>query len=324
MKEPIFKTLYCILLTLWASPYSLAGPHSKPTSVVKHKSAIKSVAGSGTSTTSAQPDIDDNKILALSDSYKTSGQGNKLLQHGDWVQAKSLYQQAQTMWPTNDEAIYGLAQCADHDGDLPTAIADYRTNIYSHDNHVYGTVPGDGYATNDDYRMLEFAILLSRAGQSDEAIIVYNRGIGFRNYEDGEQNAPVLFPTFGTTDAQAKYTPTLFQAMAHAALASRMDLFPDLIALSHAQQAATLVPDSPVVQFYLGLCLQDAASDIDGKPLPAATLAQDKAAAQAAFQQAAALGGGVFVAAIKANRGGWALAPSAQTQPVQASAQAAK
>ena len=241
-----------------------------------------------------------------------------LLKVGKYGPAEVTFNQALAMTLDNtgwDQQCWkGLAQAYTADGQTDKALAAYNT-LYT---------PPDGSGINsstDDVTLLEYAILLSQAGQTNKAMTVYNHAIQYRNYEDGEQNTPMLFPTFGTTDAQARYTPQLLQALAHASISTRKLYFDDAAAVSEAQQAAVLAPDNGIVQFYLGQCLSGVSRDASGTPLPAATLAQNRAAARAAFQKAAALGGGVIVAAIKQNRGAWALAPSAQTQ---ANTQAAK
>lgn len=187
-------------------------------------------------------------LTRMSSSVKFVKQGNIAADQGDWQAAKADYQQAQSLFPNYSEALYGLGQCADAEGDTAGAIRYYRRAIYSHDPNRYGTVPGDGYQTNDVERLMEYVLLLSKAGQNNEAVSVYRRAAGLLNYEDGRQNLDVLLPNFSPSGWA--YTPKRLQAMAHIAIAYRKENFNDTLALSHLQQAVTLAPDSPLPYFY--------------------------------------------------------------------------
>ena len=184
----------------------------------------------------------------MNSSAKLARQGNIAADQGKWKEAKADFQQAQELFPNYMEALYGLGRCAEAEGDTASAIQYYRTAIYSHDPGRYGTVPGDGYQTNDVGRMMEYVLLLSQVGQTTEALSVYQRAAGLLNYRDGQQYLDVLLPDF--SPGGLSYTPQRMQAMAHVAIAYGKEGFNDTIALSHLQQAVALAPDMPQPYFY--------------------------------------------------------------------------
>jgi len=212
-------------------------------------------------------------------SAKVSEAGDAAAQKGDWETAKTDYQQALFLWPDNPLALYGLAKGAENDGNTAAAIGYYRTAIYSHDPKVYGTVPGDGYRTNDVGRMMEFVLLLSQAHQDTEAQKVYKRAAYVLNYQDskftGKPFLKVLLPEFGTGPGQTAYTPQRLQAMAHVTLSILSAGFDGKAAMPEIQKAVQLYPDSPVAYYYLGERLY----------------AKSDKGAKAAYEKAAQLGG---------------------------------
>lgn len=190
-------------------------------------------------------------------SAKLSEAGDAAAQKGDWETARSKYQDALDLWPDNALALYGLAKCAESDGDKAAAIGYYRTAIYSHDPKVYGTIPGDGYRTNDAGRMMEYVLLLSQAHQDAEAQKVYKRAAYVLNYQDSKFNGgkpflKVLLPEFGTGPGQVAYTPQRLQAMAHVTLSLLSSWFDGKVAMPEIQKAIQLYPDSAVANYYLG------------------------------------------------------------------------
>lgn len=211
-------------------------------------------------------------------SAKVSEAGDAAAQKSDWETAKTDYQQALYLWPDNSLALYGLAKCAENDGDMAAAIGYYRTAIYSHDPKVYGTIPGDGYRTNDVGRMMEYVLLLSQAHQDAEAKKVYKRAAYVLNYQDskftGKPFLKVLLPEFGTGPGQIAYTPLHLQAMAHVTLSLLSAGFDGKAAMPEIQKAVQLYPDSAVAYYYLGERL----------------MAKSDKGAKAAYQKAAQLG----------------------------------
>jgi tetratricopeptide (TPR) repeat protein len=212
-------------------------------------------------------------------SAKLSEAGDVAAQKGDWQTARSKYQDALDLWSDNALALYGLAKCAENDGDTAAAIGYYRTAIYSHDPKVYGSVPGDGYRTNDVGRMMEYVLLLSQTHQDTEAQKVYKRAAYVLNYQDskftGKPFLKVLLPEFGPGPGQIAYTPQRLQAMAHVTLSILSAGFDGKAAMPEIQKAVQLYPDSPVAYYYLGERLY----------------AKSDKGAKAAYEKAAQLGG---------------------------------
>jgi len=218
-------------------------------------------------------------------SAKVSEAGDVAVQKGDWEMARSKYLDALNLWPDNALALYGLAKCAEHEGDTAAAIGYYHTAIYSHGLKVYGTVPGDGYRTNDVGRMMEYVLLLSQAHQDAEAQKVYKRAAYVLNYQDskftGKPFLKVLLPEFGPGPGQIAYTPQRLQAMAHVTLSMLSTGFDGKAAMPEIQKALLLYPASAVVNYYLGDCL----------------LSKGGKGARAAYEKAAQLSDGAVGAA---------------------------
>ena len=230
--------------------------HSAKHSAVKHILAAHSnpsKAGQGAGVPNRTPE----EMLELSDTLKSyddsialAKQGDAAAAQGHWKAARDYYQQALDLWPEDDLALYGLGQCAAAAGDTVSAIGYYRRVIYTDDSSRYGTVPGDGYNTNDVTRLMEFVLLLSKDGQEEEALKVYRRAAGLLNYRDGKQYLDVLFPDFGPNGWA--YTPRRMEAMAHTAIAYNQEGFDKTAVAFHFEQALLFAPDAPVVYYYIG------------------------------------------------------------------------
>ena len=220
-----------------------------------------------------------DRLNTLDNSIALSKQGDVAIKGGNWAQAQTYYQQALEVWPDNSNALYGLGKCADAAGDTAGAIGYYRKVIYTNDPHRYGTVPHDGYGTNNVTQMMEFVLLLSKTGQQQEALAVYNRAAHLLNYRDADTNGgkpylKVLLPEFGVDPNAAVYTPQRLQAMARVALSIEEGAFGSKDALPQAQEAVRLYPASPITYFYLGEQLK----------------LRQKKGAKEAYEEAAALG----------------------------------
>lgn len=190
-------------------------------------------------------------------SVKLSEAGDVAQAKGDWETAKSKYQAALDLWPDNSSASYGLARCAVNDGDAEAALGYYRKVVYTHAPNVFGTVPGDGYGTNNVGRMMEFVLVLSQAHQDAEAQKVYKQAAHVLNYQDSQSNGgrsflKVLLPEFGPGPGQVAFTPQRLQAMAHVTLSILSAGFDGKAAMPEVQKALQLYPDSPVAYYYLG------------------------------------------------------------------------
>ncbi len=203
----------------------------------------------------APPVVDQDSFRRIDKSVDLAKAGDEAAGRGDWLQATASYQQALDLWPDNSTALYGLGKAADAAGDTAKAIGYYRRVIYTNDPNRHGTVVGDGFDTNDVARLMEFALLLSKAGQEPEALTVYRRAAHLLNYQDADTNGgkpylDVLLPEFGGTPNEWAYTPERMQAMAYVAHAYERDDFGHKLAQAELQRAIDLAPDSPVPYFY--------------------------------------------------------------------------
>jgi len=237
----------------------------------------------------ALPFIAPEEIASTGHSLTLTKEGDSSVQRLDWQDAKQEYQQALDLWPNNLNALYGLAKCSQATGDQAKAVAYYRRAVYSDD-------PADkGFRENNTSRLMEFAILLNKTGQTAEAIRCYNHAASLLDFEDSENHGgkpalKVVFPEIVLGDAlpeQVQYTPERLQALADSLLAYKQQGFwSDKEVLTHAQEAAKLYPDSGVTHYYLG------------EVLPPSNPQQ-----KAAYQKAAELGDDRTVAAAKERLG---------------------
>ncbi len=182
-------------------------------------------------------------------SLNLAKQGDAAAEKRDWRQAHKYYRKALAVWPDNSLALYGMGRCADTAGDTASAVKYYRTATYA-DNSPHSIYNSQ---TNDSVRLMEFVLLLSKAGQEQEALTVYRRAVGFVNYMDGHQNVDVLLPDFQS--GGWAYTPQRLQAMAHLGLAVGHGYpgnWETKKALVDIQEANRLAPDSPLPYFYKG------------------------------------------------------------------------
>ena len=225
-----------------------------------------------------------DRLNTLDNSIALSKQGDIAIKGGNWTQAHTYYQQALEVWSDNSNALYGLGKCADAAGDTPSAVRYYRTATYAENSpHTKWNTQ-----TNNVTRLMEFVLLLSKTGQQQEALAVYNRAAHLLNYRDADANGgkpylKVLLAEFGTDPDAVAYTPARLQAMAHIALSIEAGAFGSKDALPQAQQAVRLYPDSPIPYFYLGEQLK----------------LMQKKEAKAAYQKAAALGDDHIGAAVQ-------------------------
>ena len=226
--------------------------------------------------------------VAASDAFREQGEAE--MKKGYLSAARNDYEQALSLWPESKDALYDAAECAAAAVDYPRALAYYRTAIYSSDPSRYGTVPGDGFQENDVSRLMQFASVLSRAGQVSEALFVYNRAAHLLDYEDsqyhdGNPTLKVLFPEVVMGDAlpgQVQYTPERLQALADTVLAhEEMGLEHGPEAVDHAREAVTLYPESAVTHYYLGDVILLRTPEQKAAYKKAAELGDDRTAAAA-------------------------------------------
>ncbi len=141
-----------------------------------------------------------------------------------------------------------MGKCAENAGDIAGAVGYYRRAVYTNDPNQ----SSDGFRENNGSRLMEYALLLSEAGQTQEALTIYRRGEHVVDYIDGHQNVDVLLPTF--RPGGWAYTPQRLRAMAHIGIALDKSGRDDKAALAHLQKAVALAPDSPLPYFYRGQC----------------------------------------------------------------------
>jgi len=237
----------------------------------------------------ALPVIDPDQAQQGNNSLDVTRQGNASVQRLDWRGAQQDFQEALRLWPGNMEALYGLAKCSQTAGDSAKAIEYYRKAVYSANS------ADKGFRETDTSRLMEFAILLNKTGQTAEAIRCYNHAASLLDFEDSENHGgkpalKVLFPEIVSGDAlpeQVSYTPERLQALADSLLAYKQQGFwSDKEVLAHAQEAAKLYPDSAVTHYYLGEVLPQSNPD-----------------KKAAYQKAAELGNDATIAAAKERLG---------------------
>lgn len=199
------------------------------------------------------PVIDPQTVRASNEQQRLIQLADTQYKQQQWKKAISLYQQALQCLPGSAEAWYGLGKCYAKMGDAPNGLEAYRQAVYA---------PASSKGSNTDYpyrigdvdRLMEFALLLSKSGQSDEAVTVYNYAINRLNYVDNKPNVKVLLPEFGLLSGQRTYQPLLLQAMAHTAIG--LTLNEDKPAMEHLDEAVRLAPGSGLTHFYRGQTLR--------------------------------------------------------------------
>ncbi len=229
------------------------------------------------------PMIDPDEAKQENNSVDFSKQGDTSLQRLNWRGAQQEYQEALRLWPGNMEALYGLGKCSQTAGDQVKAVEYYRKAVYT------GNTSDKGFRETNTTRLMEFALLLNRAGQSSEAVLVYNHAAHALDYQDsqfngGKPNLKVLLPELvmeRTLPEQVQYTPEHLHALADTALAHENHDAKEERA--QMQEAVKLFPDSPVTHYYLGDVL----------------LRANDPEAKAAYQKAIELGNDQTVAAAK-------------------------
>lgn len=204
----------------------------------------RQVTGSQPAISASPPNWPLSDIKHLDDSMVLAKQGDADTTSGNWDQAKECYQKALAIWPDNTFALYGLGKYAASIGNTVSALGYYRKAVYS-DNPYQST---DGIRENDAGRLMEYALLLSQAGQQKEALAIYRRGAHVLNYLDGKPNLVVPLPDF--EPGEWVNTPKHLQAMAHIGLAIDKAGFGNALVEKHLQQAVALAPDSPLPYFY--------------------------------------------------------------------------
>ncbi len=219
--------------------------------------------------------------------------GDAFAQSGDWRNAQSQYQQALGLSPEHglghQLALYGLIAYCRATGDTAKGLDYSRQAIYHHGSAA------EGFFENNTEKLMQFALLLNKTGQSAEATTVYNHAAYALDYQDSQYNGgkphlKVLLPEVTvapTLPTQVQYTSERLQALADTALAHEdMGFGSNKEAMTHMQEAVKLYPDSAVTHYYLG------------EAFPSRTPEQ-----KAAYQKAAELGDDRTIAAAKERLG---------------------
>ena len=122
--------------------------------------------------------------------------------------------------------------------------------------------------------LMEYAILLSQMGRTQEAIDVYYSGLRELNGNNSLNDEPIpLKRLFGISDGGTLYTPAKLQAAAHLAIA--IDRGPFYVqSLKNVDQAVTLDPQWGLARFYRSRVLLNLSPD------------RNKAKAEAEWQKA--------------------------------------
>ena len=189
----------------------------------------------------------------LHQSAKLTKKGDAFAQQGDWESAQDYYQQALEVYPTNQQALYGLVAYSRATSDTKKEIEYYRRAIY------FGDPANGQFAENNTVKLMTYVLLLSQAGQRDEAVYVYNDTAKKMNDLEKVSNLGLLLPVFGVGPGQAAYTPARLQAMAHVALgvfSLYNEFLTDKEKLAHLQDAVRLAPDCADPYYHLGRHLE--------------------------------------------------------------------
>lgn len=203
---------------------------------------------------SGLPKINFDGIRKMSDSMEFSKLGDQAIKIQHWKAAGLYYNQALDLWSESPDALYGLAQCAHAAGDTAREADYYRKAVYQ-SSYQQGTEQPPPFRETGIPRLMEAAIVLSKAGQAAEAIYVYHHAAAIVNYTSGKPNLQVLLPAFGNAPGQLSYTPQRLQALAHVAQSIVSKTFDGTVVVSEAQEAVRVSPDSPIANYYLGEAL---------------------------------------------------------------------
>jgi len=199
------------------------------------------------------------KIVQETQAYAFVKSGDEAAKIGDWSNAQNAYQQALGLSPEHglghQLALYGLIAYCRATGDTAKGLDYSRQAIYHHGSAA------EGFFENNTEKLMQFALLLNKTGQSGEAMTVYNHAAYALDYQDSQYNGgkphlKVLLPEVTAAPnlpTQVQYTPEHLQALADTALAHEEAGFgSEKEAYAHTQEAVKLYPDSAVTHYYRG------------------------------------------------------------------------
>lgn len=285
------KTIFWgVLLTVCSAGASLAQPKSPPAKPIPASPNLSEIQVATTSSyllssPAAKAQLQREWLISSRANSLTKA-GSEAAMHGDWQGAEEQYQQALELLPKSRLALYGMAECSQAIGDTTKAINYSRQAIYR------DGAAASGFYENDTARLMQFALLLNKAGQTAEALSAYNRAAYALDYQDSQYNGgrphlKALLPelTFGLARPnQVQFTPQHLQALAETALAhEELGFGSNEDAQAHVKEAVKLYPESSITNYYLGEVL----------------LTRDRAGARVAYAKAAQLGDETTRAAAK-------------------------
>ena len=189
----------------------------------------------------------------MNESCELSKSGDEAAQEKAWLAAIGLYKQALGLWKESPYADYGLAQSYAALGDKAKEIEAYRADIFN------GEAKPGNVREQNTVKLMNYVLLLSQAGQTDEAVYVYNDTAKKMNDYEKVSNLGLLLPVFGVGPGQAAYTPDRLKAMAHTALgvfSLDNQFLTDKEKLAHLQEAVRLAPDCADPYYHLGRHLE--------------------------------------------------------------------
>lgn len=181
-------------------------------------------------------------------------EGELLLKAGKPQEAIAAFQESIGYDRINGLAFQLLAESYAATGQLDKAVDTYRTVMYN------WIAPGVGSSQGNEISVvMDFALLLLKTKNIEEAIVWYNHGADLMNPSglnaQGNPNTKVRFPRFGTNKqiGEISYTPQRLQALAYVALATtESNMNGQKASTAHFQEAIRLYPESPIPYFFLG------------------------------------------------------------------------
>jgi tetratricopeptide (TPR) repeat protein len=294
-KMHITATIFGGLLLVSCLPNALSAQTASSPAATPPSSAKQSPAMGASFSLLSSPFLSPAAVARLQseqrredEAYALVKSGDEAAKVGDWTVAQNSYQQALEVSPAYGLgyhlSLYGLIAYCRATGDTTKGLEYSRLAIYHHGSAA------EGFFENDTARLMQYALLLNKTGQSAEAMSAYNRAAHLLDYEDsqyhgGQPTLKVLLPEVAiepNSPEQVQYTPERLQALADTALAhEEMGLEHSKEAIAHAREAVTLYPTSAVTHYYLGEAFPSRTPEQKAAYQKAAELGDERTAAAA-------------------------------------------